>query len=317
MKILHSFFSLGVYRQSLSGSETDVSTSNENLSNEEKYVIRHTPRQEPQGQENLQPSNRSSLRDSLPSNRSSLDVSSSSYNTLIIHSAGDEPWNGRNSGAEINPPSYLAHQSSNIFHDPKLSPIQKRNSASPSPSVASAGKEHTIRSGLESNRIFDTGVQEITEIPDDYLSQSSVLKHLAKEVKVPSPNGTSRNNENLDQSHLNFDTRPPPPDYPNWGEKNSGKERKALGKVSLSKSQPDLSKIGVVGKMGGDLLSFRRGVSVPRPKTKGREEYDSKAESMWPTNEMFETLMKENSALKIELESCYQRIGKTQKVLLT
>lgn len=85
----------GVYRQSLSGSETDVSTSNENLSNEEKYVIRHTARQEPQGQENLQSSNRSSLRESLPSNRSSLDVSSSSYNTLIIHSAGDEPWTGK------------------------------------------------------------------------------------------------------------------------------------------------------------------------------------------------------------------------------
>lgn len=81
----------------MSGSETDVSTSNENLSNEEKYVIRHTARQEPQGQENLQSSNRSSLRDSLPSNRSSLDVSSSSYNTLIIHSAGDEPWIGKHS----------------------------------------------------------------------------------------------------------------------------------------------------------------------------------------------------------------------------
>lgn len=79
----------------MSGSETDVSTSNENLSHEERYVIRHTARQEPQGQENLQASNRSSLKESLPSNRSSLDVSTSSYNTLIIHNAGDEPWTGR------------------------------------------------------------------------------------------------------------------------------------------------------------------------------------------------------------------------------
>jgi hypothetical protein len=71
------------FSQSLSGSETDVSTSNENLSHEERYVIRHTARQEPQGQENLS------------SNRSSLDVSSSSYNTLIIHGVGDEPWTGR------------------------------------------------------------------------------------------------------------------------------------------------------------------------------------------------------------------------------
>lgn len=38
---------------SLSGSETDVSTSNENLSVEQRYVLRNTPRVEPQGQENL------------------------------------------------------------------------------------------------------------------------------------------------------------------------------------------------------------------------------------------------------------------------
>lgn len=54
--------------QSLSGSETDVSTSNENLSNEERYVIRHTARQEPQGQENQQhsPSRSSSHKENIP-----------------------------------------------------------------------------------------------------------------------------------------------------------------------------------------------------------------------------------------------------------
>lgn len=54
--------------QSLSGSDTDVSTSNENLSNEERYVIRHTARQEPQGQENQQqsPSRSSSHKENIP-----------------------------------------------------------------------------------------------------------------------------------------------------------------------------------------------------------------------------------------------------------
>lgn len=33
------------------GSDTDISTSNENLSVEQRYVLRHTPRVEPQGQE--------------------------------------------------------------------------------------------------------------------------------------------------------------------------------------------------------------------------------------------------------------------------
>lgn len=37
---------------SMSGSDTDISTSNENLSVEQRYVLR-TPRVEPQGQENL------------------------------------------------------------------------------------------------------------------------------------------------------------------------------------------------------------------------------------------------------------------------
>ena len=121
------FLSAGGFPQSLSGSETDISTSNENLSHEERYVIRHTARQEPQGQENMAMlsssqsspnSNRSSLsaklegagiaggngsgsnRSSLnrpdnSSNRSSLDVSSSSYNTLIIHGTLDDSWPGR------------------------------------------------------------------------------------------------------------------------------------------------------------------------------------------------------------------------------
>ncbi|KAI4460309.1 angiomotin [Holotrichia oblita] len=290
------------FPQSLSGSETDVSTSNENLSNEEKYVIRHTPRQEPQGQENLQSSNRSSLRDSLPSNRSSLDVSSSSYNTLIIHSAGDEPWTGRNSGTtDVNPPSYISHQSSSLFHDPKLSPsVQKRASASPSPSITS------------------TGVQEITDIPDDYLNQSSVLKHLAKEVKIPNNNTTARDNiDNQDDGHFkelkyDYDPRPPPPEYPKW-EKN--KEKFVAEKYSLSKSQPDLSKIGL-GKIGGDLASFKKIASTPRPKTKGREEYEVAKDEVenWVSSDMVDMLMQENTALKLELNNCYQRVAKTQKL---
>jgi len=59
---------IGGLPQSLSGSDTDVSTSNENLSNEERYVIRHTARQEPQGQENQQqsPSRSSSHKENIP-----------------------------------------------------------------------------------------------------------------------------------------------------------------------------------------------------------------------------------------------------------
>ncbi|KAH1021678.1 hypothetical protein HUJ04_011163 [Dendroctonus ponderosae] len=268
----------GAFPQSLSGSETDVSTSNENLSNEEKYVIRHTPRQEPQGQENLQASNRSSLRDSLPSNRSSLDVSSSSYNTLIIHSAGDEPWTGRNSGATSSPHSYL-HQQPNLYSDTKLSSGQKRSSASPSPSITS-----TVPS------------------PSNTVSHETIHDLIGR----------------FDTASFDINNIPAPIEYSNkWADKSplqaavNSRSKISSDKLALSKSQPDLTSVGI-GK--SDFTGFRRGVSAPRPPTKGREENDSKNEEVWPSSEMVEILIKENSALKHELENCYQRVEKTHKL---
>ena len=75
LKFLHPFLFFLAYPtndDSLSGSETDVCSSNENLSQEDRYVICNTLRQEPQGQEN---------------HPNSTD---SSYNTLIIHGTNDE-----------------------------------------------------------------------------------------------------------------------------------------------------------------------------------------------------------------------------------
>lgn len=222
---------------------------------------------------------------------------------------------GRNSGTELTQPSFLSHQMSNIFHDPKLSPIQKRSSATPSPTVSNS-KELTVL-GLDAGNLYDTGVQEITEIPDDYLNESSVLKHLAKEVKVPSPNGTVKDNiDNLSQkydTHLDFMNRPPPPEYPKWTTKLplNARNKMNIEKANLSKSQPDLSKIGV---LGGDIITLKNVSSSPRPKTKGRE-VDTKSENVWSTNELIETLIKENSALKIELDTMYQKASKAHKVM--
>lgn len=237
-------------------------------------------------------------------------------------------FSGRNSGprdSNISSPSYLSHQTSNLYTDPKLSPVQKRSSASPSPSITSMGRNPSLLADTNSNLVYcNTGVQEITEIPDDYLSQSSVLKHLAKEVKVPSPNGTTKNDnlENLlnkyDPSNIDFNNLPPPPEYPKWSEKsplqqavNNRNNKLNSDKLNLSKSQPDLS---TVGTSKCDLSGFRRGVSAPRPPTKGREENESKGEEIWPSAEMVEILIKENSALKHELENCYQRVERTQRV---
>lgn len=116
------------------------------------------------------------------------------------------------------------------------------------------------------------------------------------------------NRPQLRYDNFNSDNLPPPPEYPKWLDKSSGRGGKLnLEKVSLSKSQPDLSTIGL-NKNGIDFNGFKRGTSAPRPKTKGREEFDCASE------EMFDILMKENSALKTEIEQCYQKVAKAQKV---
>lgn len=197
--------------------------------------------------------------------------------------------------------------------------MQKRSSASPSPSVNSLGKDHSVRNSMESGstRLFDTGMQEITDIPDDYLSQSSVLKHLAKEVKAPSPESTAKkiDLEGLDdrlKENFDFtlDNVRPPPAYPSWLGKNRSKSN--LEKIALSKSQPDLSTVGL--NRLNDLNCSRRGTSVPRPKTKGREEYEYRNEETWPNAEIIEILVKENSALKMEVEQSYKKVAKAQQV---
>lgn len=105
----------------------------------------------------------------------------------------------------------------------------------------------------------------------------------------------------------NTDNLPPPPEYPKWLDKAQGRGKLNLEKVSLSKSQPDLSTVGL-SKNGIDFNGFKRGTSAPRPKTKGREEFDCTSE------EMVDILMKENNGLKLEIDQCYQKVNKAQKV---
>uniref|UniRef100_A0A336KVV3 CSON000332 protein n=1 Tax=Culicoides sonorensis TaxID=179676 RepID=A0A336KVV3_CULSO len=301
----------------LSGSDTDVSTSNENLTKEERYVIKHMARVEPQGQENLQSgkatpvgdasqvryatdnsplrfssntssdsttryatptsnrsisetrgvanpnsvtyasnsdSNRSSLiatpgsnRNSLKetnSNRSSMDVSQSSYNTLIIH----------------DDTNYCEY------------------SSPPPPSYNNMAKKDRPRSYGEQQ------MQEITEIPEEYLNQSHVLKHLAKEVKLPR-NGSESHTRDSGVSEIVSDAREHPPRY--HGKRNthsaggasSSEQTICSGNCKLrSKSQPDLTRLGEI--------DF----------------------------EDVEALIKENQLLKQQLSVAHMKITKTQKL---
>ncbi|OAD55928.1 Angiomotin [Eufriesea mexicana] len=357
--------------QSLSGSETDVSTSNENLTNEDRYVIRHTARQEPQGQENQQQSpsrssshkenipniqgnllNRNSLKDSLNgsnrnslkenlngsnrnslkdsingsnrnslkdnlsnrtsvgSNRSSLDVSTSSYNTLIIHNANDDnSWvpTGRLSGVvrEHGDMAYLYCDGGGKGH-------------SNSPTMQSLSNlSHEDHVYEQPN---NGGCQEITDIPDDYLSQSQVLKHLAKEVKVPSYSKLTNNGGNIDMRMRDSDRGKqndsesedrPPPSYMSvlLPLKNKSRLLGPIEKLTLSRSQPDLSRIGKP-----DIDNYNLRATSPRPQTKGREETESATGEIWAPSEMIQIVIQENSALKLELERCYSKVAKSQKL---
>uniref|UniRef100_A0A1B6CPM0 Angiomotin C-terminal domain-containing protein n=1 Tax=Clastoptera arizonana TaxID=38151 RepID=A0A1B6CPM0_9HEMI len=243
----------GSFAGSLSGSETDISTSNENLSHEERYVIRHTERQEPQGQENR----------SLQESRNVQDCSS--YNTLIIHGHGDEMWTNRLSSDQ--------------------SSVQYKTGAPMACKDSSQSMRH----------VYTPSVREITDIPDDYLSQSQVLKHLAKEVKVvPLDNDCDVNESTL--------RRLPPPQYPCWSPPPQPMSKAASIKtkrVALSKSQPDLSRLSPPDRTP-DNTTFRHTLGNIRKEQRSVQ--------------MVNLLLQENNSLKLELEACYQKVAKSQKL---
>ncbi|XP_050562155.1 angiomotin-like protein 2 isoform X3 [Spodoptera frugiperda] len=311
------------FPQSLSGSETDVSTSNENLSREERYVVRHTARVEPQGQENqTQPNNnnRNSLKDNVPgsnrnslkdsvgggnSNRSSLDVSSSSYNTLIIHNQ-DDSWPPRptpireheRTSSEVKHPT----TQSSPYHTLKKNEGVKKPSGIPVPKLHKEQNVTTTANYIDigGQRIYtsppDHGVQEITEIPDDFLNQSSVLKHLAKEVaQSPTPRG------------------PTPPASPRAPAPPRDDSRKAKGKCSkaklskeklnLSRSQPDLTSVGVRAVPGGSESSgWCSG---------GEGELEEPDDAF---TAVLDALAAENHQLKRQLADACERVAKTNKL---
>ncbi|CAH2105341.1 unnamed protein product [Euphydryas editha] len=304
------------FPQSLSGSETDVSTSNENLSREERYVVRHTARVEPQGQENqsnnnnnnrnslkdsVSGSNRNSLKDSVGggnSNRSSLDVSSSSYNTLIIHNQ-DDSWSSRptpiREHERTNSEVKHSNTQSSPYHTLKKTEMGKKPSGIPLPKMH---KEQMVTASanyidIGGQRIYtsppDQGVQEITEIPDDFLNQSSVLKHLAKEVAQSPPPASPR---------------PRAPSKPR--DERKGKASKAKlskEKLNLSRSQPDLTSVGVRAAPGGSESSGW---------CSGGE--GSLAEPDDAFAAVLDALAAENHTLKRQLADACERVAKTDKL---
>ncbi|XP_026737461.1 angiomotin-like isoform X2 [Trichoplusia ni] len=310
------------FPQSLSGSETDVSTSNENLSREERYVVRHTARVEPQGQENqsqsnnnnrnslkesVTSSNRNSLKDSVGggnSNRSSLDVSSSSYNTLIIHNQ-DDSWPPRptpireheRTSSEVKHPN----TQSSPYHTLKKNEGVKKPSGIPVPKHKEQNVTTTANYiDIGGQRIYtsppDHGVQEITEIPDDFLNQSSVLKHLAKEVaQSPTPRGPT--------PPASPRAPAPPRDDSRKAKSKCSKAKLSKEKLNLSRSQPDLTSVGVRAVPGGSESSgWCSG---------GEGELEEPDDAF---TAVLDALAAENHQLKRQLADACERVAKTNKL---
>lgn len=210
-----------------------------------------------------QHSNRNSM-DHPQSNRSSLDVSQSSYNTLIIHD------NNEAQPLFSNPAGLIKHDLYFI-------------NSSPSPPNYGVKKD---KPATRSFGNFTSHVQgetsmmtPITENEQQYLNQSYVLKHLAKEVKMNSPltvmestrdSGVSENNSSSNNQ--------------NWSNDSTGRNK--------SKSQPDLTKLA-----GGET----------------QEVNNNSATNTLSFND-FEQLEVENTKLRDQLNDCLMKVAKSQKV---
>lgn len=186
-------------------------------------------------------SNRNSLKEPN-SNRSSMDVSQSSYNTLIIHDEGIYSMNREYS----SPPPYM--------------------------------KKERPRSYGESQ---PTPLQELAEIPEEYLNQSQVLKHLAKEVKLPTRTRSDSTTRDSGVSE-NTDSRDPPKyGQHHWVGQSASTDDSTVSQANAklkSKSQPDLTRL-----------------------------VDIEPEEL-------EALLKENQVLKQQLNNCFLKVAKSQKL---
>lgn len=124
-----------------------------------------------------------------------------------------------------------------------------------------------------------------------------------KPLSSPGEESEDPLNDHNKRHSLSRKDNPPPPEYPGGKFFDSSPSSLLMqrfkntkkSKAHLSKSQPDLSKIG-----------------SGRPKTKGREDC-SDGNERWA--KMVDFLAKENHQLKQELESYIQKVSKTQKVM--
>lgn len=216
-----------------------------------------------------QQSNRNSS-DHPQSNRSSLDVSQSSYNTLIIHDNNEtQPlFSATSNPSVIKQELYFINSSPS----PPNYALKKEKSASRSISTY-AGHAH----GNDANMM-----SSITENEQQYLNQSYVLKHLAREVQMANALTVMESHRDSGVSENNSSSN-----HQNWSSESMS------GGRNKSKSQPDLTKLAgsneipeIVNTSATNTLNFND----------------------------FEQLEVENTKLRDQLNDCLMKVAKSQKV---
>lgn len=241
------------FGQSFSGSETDVSTSNENLTAEEKNVLRSGVRQEPQGEETLTDDMDAALSNTLViRNNSSIDGYTSPFyaksnwgNNSVSCTAKQNLWiEGSAHFATVNQSETLQtnHQSKENMNRADVSPILKtsENNVPCSPKISS---HHIFYPSHVSNTQLPGSPKQLHQFSPGIFQASSSAATTTHTYTYSSPQGghscyelpvqdlTEIPKHYLDQSevlkHLAKEVHyqqvpndsynfPPPPHYPKW-----------------------------------------------------------------------------------------------------
>ena len=317
-------------KQTSSGSETDVSTSTENLSPEEHYVLKTTIRQEPQGEETYL------INDGLSLN-----------NTLIIHE------NNSLNNSMYSYMSPLFYGKRNVFNESVMNekPIknekffyhnhsisEQTDVGKPSPNNEKIGvlnlnnnmvsfvDNDNPYSNLNLIKFCNVSEQKPMSNSQLFIKNDSVIK-LQSTPEPNSKNVTSNSSVNLQQPMLNnylnslkkkdslmiknFNESinfPPPPEYEKqWNVFPLNSNSKSYERLAISRSHPDLSKFGD-DEQNNNNNNGNNSLIVKHASNCGYNRNTLR-------NNTLEMLLTENSALRNELELYFKKVHKLQKVV--
>ena len=332
-------------KQSSSGSETDVSTSTstENLSPEERYVLLGGVRQEPQGEEtfvsNTLSDDAMSLNNTLiiHHNKSSVDtthcpsVSPFFYGNRINNNINEN----NNNSNKLN--NNIINCNNNNLNDKsdKVQSLQTQLSSSMglTNKLSSHINNILIRSKSPPNlQLSPTPSSSCESVPSSPLAfNRAVLQHFqlnncgtdsASELQQPMLtnylNSLSNHWKGGESSLSNYSDilkhglhLPPPPEYERQWSNSSPNSMSNSASNSTTPESKSVERL-VISRSHPDLSKFEDELAVK----------DSKCNEMLigsdlrlPKYNMIEMLSAENSALKTELELYYKKVQKLRKVL--